>query len=198
MRATVPPFFIFKWYPTPASSRSVQFKGLAVPGFSGLPATADLVAVWKTTDGQRFQNYRATFTLLNAPVIARAWLKELAAGSGTNPIGSPLFGIEEKYVRTRDDEQALLEHANWNRSEKGIRVFRLRPERAMLLFGTGMTTVSQAFSESKISQTNKYQLLGNTVAPSVARHCGEAAKLLCARADCIASQLPSVCWTQLI
>jgi site-specific DNA-cytosine methylase len=94
---------------------------------------------------------------------------------GSSIGGSPLFGIEEKYVRTRDDEQALLEYANWNRSEKGVRIFRLRPERAMLLFGKEMTTVCQAFSESKISQTKKYQLLGNTVAPSVATHCGEAA-----------------------
>ena len=30
-------------------------------------ATADLVAVWKTTKGQRFQNYRAVFTVLDAP-----------------------------------------------------------------------------------------------------------------------------------
>jgi hypothetical protein len=79
VRANVPPFFIFKWYPTPASSRSVQFKGLAVPGFAGLPSTADLVAVWKTTEGQRFQNYRAIFTVLDEPVIARSWLQELAA-----------------------------------------------------------------------------------------------------------------------
>jgi len=81
MRERVPPFFIFKKYPTPASARSVQFKGLAVPGFPGLPSTADLVAVWKTTKGQRFQNYRAVFTVLDAPVIARSWLLELAAGN---------------------------------------------------------------------------------------------------------------------
>jgi len=88
MRAVIPPFFIFKWYPTPASSRSVQFKGLAVPGFTGLPATVDLVAVWKTTKGQRFQNYRAIFTVLDAPVIARGWLQELAAGSVVDAVGS--------------------------------------------------------------------------------------------------------------
>src|SRR5262245_6632665 len=34
-RARIPPFFIFKKYPTPASARSVQFKGLAAPGFQG-------------------------------------------------------------------------------------------------------------------------------------------------------------------
>jgi Restriction endonuclease AspBHI N-terminal len=38
------------------------------------------VAVWKTTEGQRFQNYRAVFTVLDAGVIARAWIDDLAAG----------------------------------------------------------------------------------------------------------------------
>lgn len=88
MRAVVPPFFIFKSYPTPASGRSVQFKGLAVPGFAGLPSTADLVAVWKTTEGQRFQNYRAIFTVLDEPVIARSWLQELAAGESAAALSS--------------------------------------------------------------------------------------------------------------
>lgn len=80
-RDRVPPFFIFQKYPTTTSARSVQFKGLAVPGFTGLPATADLVAVWKTTKGQRFQNYQATFTVLDTPNISRAWLDDLAIGS---------------------------------------------------------------------------------------------------------------------
>jgi hypothetical protein len=52
-RSHIPPFFVFQKYPTPGSGRSVQFKGLAVPGYSGLPATSDLVAVWKTTSGLR-------------------------------------------------------------------------------------------------------------------------------------------------
>lgn len=79
-RERIPPFFIFQKHPTPASARSVQFKGLAVPGFTGLPATADLVAVWKTSKGQRFQNYQATFTVLDVQVLDRAWLRDLADG----------------------------------------------------------------------------------------------------------------------
>ena len=55
-RSQIPPFFIFKKYPTLSAARTVQFKGLAVPGFSVLPSTSDLFAVWKTSKGQRFQN----------------------------------------------------------------------------------------------------------------------------------------------
>ncbi|OIM95918.1 restriction endonuclease [Bradyrhizobium elkanii] len=84
-RSRIPPFFVFQKYPTPVSGRSVQFKGLAAPGFSGLSATSDLVAVWKTTGGHRFQNYRAVFTVLDVPVVSRAWLQDIAAGQALGP-----------------------------------------------------------------------------------------------------------------
>ena len=48
--------FIFKKYPTQNSNRSVQFKGLCVPGTIDKNQLEDLVAIWKTTDGLRFQN----------------------------------------------------------------------------------------------------------------------------------------------
>lgn len=76
-RERVPPFFVFSKFPTAKSQRSIQFRGLAAPGFSNLSTTEDLVAVWKTTKGQRFQNYRATFTILNVPVVKRSWLQTL-------------------------------------------------------------------------------------------------------------------------
>jgi hypothetical protein len=84
-RRSVPPFFVFRKYPTAASGRSVQFLGVAVPGFRGLPATSDLVAVWKTSSGERFQNYRATFTVLDIPVVYRSWLDELANDNPCSP-----------------------------------------------------------------------------------------------------------------
>ena len=76
-RCRIPPFLVFRKYRTNASTRSVQYRGLAVPGFEGLPATEDLIAIWKTSDGQRFQNYRAIFTILDVPKISRAWINDL-------------------------------------------------------------------------------------------------------------------------
>ena len=61
----------------------MQFKGLvAVPGFAGLPSTADLVAVWKTTAGQLFRT-TVRPSVLDTPVIARSWLQQLSATGGT-------------------------------------------------------------------------------------------------------------------
>lgn len=79
-RIGVPPFFVFRKHPTEHGARSVQFRGLAVPGFPGLSATEDLLGVWKSAEGQRFQNYRAHFTILDVPVVERRWLDDLAAG----------------------------------------------------------------------------------------------------------------------
>jgi hypothetical protein len=83
-RTEIAPFFIFKKFPTAGRARSVQFKGLAVPGFPGLSATENLVAVWKSSDGQRFQNYRAVFTVLDVAVVRRAWILDLAEGNSAS------------------------------------------------------------------------------------------------------------------
>jgi hypothetical protein len=94
-RADIAPFLIFKKYPTTSGARSVQFKGLAVPGFPGLSATEDLVAVWKSSGGQRFQNYRAVFTVLDSSVIKRAWVGDLAAGK-SNSENAPKAWVDWK------------------------------------------------------------------------------------------------------
>ena len=80
-RNDIPPFFIFTKHPTVSSKRSVQFRGVAVPGHPSLSSTQDLVAIWKSTDGSRFQNYKSTFSILNIPVINRQWIDDILAGN---------------------------------------------------------------------------------------------------------------------
>lgn len=94
-RNKIPPFFIFCKYATKNSSRSVQFKGLAVPGHPGIPATEDLIAVWKTTGFQRFQNYRSVFTILDVAQIERKWIADIANGK-TETVNTP--GAWKKWV----------------------------------------------------------------------------------------------------
>jgi len=116
-RAEVPPFFVFTKCPTAKSNRSVQFKGLAAPGFPGLPMTEDLVAVWKTTAGERFQNYRSVFTVLNTATVPRAWIESLASqesAMATAPSTwrswvesgaySPLTSEPTKVIRTESEQ----------------------------------------------------------------------------------------------
>jgi hypothetical protein len=81
-RTPIPPLFIFT---ATGVGRDVKFRGLAVPGASSITAADDLVAVWKTVQGNRFQNYRAIFTVHDVPVVSRAWLGDLLSGSPLSP-----------------------------------------------------------------------------------------------------------------
>jgi hypothetical protein len=81
-RHDVPPVFIFA---SSASWRDMTFLGLAVPGASDLDFSEELVAIWRTAQGKRFQNYRARFTVLDAPVISRAWINSLITGASDDP-----------------------------------------------------------------------------------------------------------------
>nr|WP_315438105.1 restriction endonuclease [uncultured Pseudomonas sp.] len=95
-RADIPPIFVF----TKAGIyRDVIFRGLADPGRIGSTHNDDLVAVWHASKGQRFQNYRATFTILDLPEISRDWLTDIING-----------------VRASDSEHAPLEWMKWVRS----------------------------------------------------------------------------------
>jgi hypothetical protein len=58
-RTKVPPFLLFD---KPGTGRDVRFRGLLAPGSDRISGEEDLVAVWRTTKGQRFQNYRARFS----------------------------------------------------------------------------------------------------------------------------------------
>ncbi len=77
LRESVPPVLVFT---KEEPGRSFRFRGLAVPGHPALPATEDLVAIWKSSRGQRFQNYKAAFTILDEPVISRAWIHSVGSG----------------------------------------------------------------------------------------------------------------------
>lgn len=77
-RLKVPPVLVFT---TAGEWRDVVFLGLAVPGTSDQNLSEDLVAVWRTREDKRFQNYRAKFSILRAPVLPRAWIDSIVAGS---------------------------------------------------------------------------------------------------------------------
>ncbi len=76
-RENIPPFFVFS---KRGKGRDVIFKGLVVPGAEEIPPTEDLVAIWKTKEGQRFQNYRAIFTILDVDTVKREWIEEIKDG----------------------------------------------------------------------------------------------------------------------
>lgn len=71
----IPPFFIFK---KAGTGWDVQFLGLAAPGNPRISPDNDLVAFWRTINGERFQNYEAYFTVLEtSEPIDRKWIDAL-------------------------------------------------------------------------------------------------------------------------
>lgn len=77
-REMVPPGFYF----TPGErGRDVVFRGLVVPRTIQSDNTEDLIAVWRSTSGQRFQNYRAKFSVINASEIDLNWISSILQGS---------------------------------------------------------------------------------------------------------------------
>lgn len=95
-RASVPPFVLFSRAGT--TGRDVRFRGLLAPGGASLTPDEDLQAIWRTTGGLRFQNYRARFTVLNIAVVPREWIDEVREG---NPLGSKCPAVWREWVEGR-------------------------------------------------------------------------------------------------
>ncbi len=78
-REAICPFLCFENYPG-VDGTYMRFLGLAVPGGEGLSMLEDLVAVWRRSGKERFQNYRAVFTILREEAVQRSWLEEIVSG----------------------------------------------------------------------------------------------------------------------
>jgi Restriction endonuclease AspBHI N-terminal/Restriction endonuclease len=76
-RRNVPPYFLFA---KAGPGRDIVFRGVLAPGAPELTADEDLVAVWRSQHGLRFQNYRAQFTILDIATATRAWINDILAG----------------------------------------------------------------------------------------------------------------------
>lgn len=113
-RKEVPPILIFT---SESPGRSFRFRGLAVPGHPAMPATEDLVAVWKTANAERFQNYRAVFTILDEAVISREWVHAMGSRMPSdvqapmvwqawveNGVAKPLEAPRTQLIRTKAEQ----------------------------------------------------------------------------------------------
>lgn len=121
-----PAILLFGWT---GEFRDVRFLGLAVPGAQSLGPNDDLVAIWRSGDGnQRFQNYRAIFTVLDVPIVSQYWLNDIRKGNIASSKYAPRPWIEwlasRKYrplfaphsLETRTKEQQMPD----NKSGKAI------------------------------------------------------------------------------
>lgn len=81
-RQNLPVYLLFQ---SVRGSRDVRFRGLLAPGTAFLEPDEELVAIWRSEGGQRFQNYRAKFTVLDVPYVSREWIDEVISGQPMSP-----------------------------------------------------------------------------------------------------------------
>ncbi|MFG3363040.1 restriction endonuclease [Streptomyces griseofuscus] len=96
-RAKIPPFFLFE--KARVSGHSVIFRGLLAPGGPTLTSDDELAAIWRSTAGLRFQNYRSHFTVLDHDLISRPWIQHLLAGG--DPLGGGCPDVWRTWVEGR-------------------------------------------------------------------------------------------------
>lgn len=87
-RVDVPPFFVFS---KAGEFRAVRFHGVAVPGAPSCAESEDLVATWTTRGNDRFQNYRAIFTLLDIPTVERGWIEDVCRDERNGSTAPPAW-----------------------------------------------------------------------------------------------------------
>lgn len=124
VRSKIPPILVFK----KVAGRDVKFLGLAVPGIYGKPKKDWLTAVWGCDrNGERFQNYKAFFTILNTASgcdveknsgINLAWLTDINEDKAyesvyapkewrryvDNKTYSPLIARVEKFSKNKEEQ----------------------------------------------------------------------------------------------
>lgn len=90
-RKDIPPIFYFEAEKgaAPKKGRNRRFIGLLVPGSNIIRDEEALVAIWRTKKGERYQNYKAIFTILNCATISRKWLNDLISGKGYSSKSAP-------------------------------------------------------------------------------------------------------------
>jgi hypothetical protein len=100
----------------------------------------------------------------------------LAHCIGTSLGGAPLFAVPLSTVSTRREKKAFLAFSDWHREQDDVLVMRLRPDRAVSLFGPHTDGLRSAVEKWDGGATRKFKLVGNMVAPICAR---SIATLLC-------------------
>jgi hypothetical protein len=92
---------------------------------------------------------------------------------GTSLGGAPLYAVPLSSVERASNRNAFLQFSNWHREQDGVLVMRLRPDRAVMLFGPHTEALHDAVTEWQAGDTRKYKIVGNMVAPVCAKAVAE-------------------------
>jgi hypothetical protein len=156
-RSAIAPFFVFM---STGRKRDNRFLGLAVPGAEGVEPAEDLVALWRTRNGERFQNYRARFSILDVPVVRRAWIGQICSGEA---LGSDCPEAFRQWVRTGQYQtlrapRTLVHRSKKEQLPKDLSVLSEIHARSSSTTGTASKHVLPSFgacSTGRVSETSR-------------------------------------------
>jgi hypothetical protein len=125
-RAKMPPILVFM---ATRQGRDHRFLGLAVPGTNSASWSEELVGIWRSTEGLRYQNYRAFFTIVDTPVVPRSWLESVISGGPPSDVPSAWSGWVKTGVaralvapRTRDARSRAEQEPTSEFNQKALRL----------------------------------------------------------------------------
>ena len=102
---------------------------------------------------------------------------------GTNIGAGPTFCVPISKIKGPSQEREVLKFANWSRKQDGSLIFRLTPERALLLFDKEPTALAAGLAGSGAGITKQYVLIGNMVVPCVAQAVGGCLESIAAQQE---------------
>ena len=100
---------------------------------------------------------------------------------GNVPGSAPLYAVKLGDLRNEGDRLDFIDGSNWTREQDGNLIVRLRPERALRLFGDKALPLADALSQSSATLSKKYLLVANLFAPSCARFAADQMTLQVSR-----------------
>lgn len=136
--------------------RDVRFLGLAVPGAQNLGPDDDLAAIWRSmgTENLRFQNYRATFTVLDVPVVKREWIDDIQKGDTSTSKHAP--GVWLDWVKNRKFTPLYSPHTIEIRSKEQLP----RDKDGLKLLSLVYEKVTVHFTEPIAAKSTRYNSAG--------------------------------------
>lgn len=105
-RRRVPPGFYFTHGDI---GRDMVFRGMIIPKTNEMANSEELISVWRTSYGRRFQNYRARFSVLDATEIDLRWVRSVIEGDELGELAPPAWKnwIENGLIRALEAPRTL-------------------------------------------------------------------------------------------
>ncbi len=154
-RREIYPFFFFTIVP---NTRHAQFRGLAVPGHQSIESQEDLLIEERDSSDGMFLNYKASFSLLNIPIVKREFINELLQG---NSLGDAAPLPWREWIETGEydllpaSQIDLKRQSGVGKTSRSVKQYQMIREAAESIEGIMSSKYILDFIDEKYPGTNR-------------------------------------------